>query len=506
MTEQPIRRALLSVWDKAGLVDFARELVGLGVELVSTGGTASALRDAGLEVTDVASVTGAPGILDGRVKTLHPAVHGGILARRDVEAHMATIAALGIPPIDLVVVNLYPFEATVAERRRLRGDGRDDRRRRAGDDPRRRQEPRERHGRGRSRGLRSGPRRHARARRPHHARAAPAARGQGVRPDRRLRCRDRRAGSRSAPASSCRRSSRSRPGARSSRATARTRISGPRFYVTGAPAPGVAAATQVQGKELSFNNIADADAAFELVGEFEDAAVAIVKHANPCGVAHGDDLAQAYAKALACDPTSAYGGIVALNRPLDRAVAEQIIAVFTEVLIAPDADAAARDGARGQAQSAPAADRRPRPEPAPASLRCARSRAASWSRSADAGVLDERAAQDRDRADADRRRDGRSPLCLCGVQARQVERHRVRQGGRHGRHRRRADEPARFGQDRGGQGERGGNARGRGRRAAQRQRGRLGCLLPVRGRPRGGAARPAPRPRSSRAAACATTR
>ena len=115
MTEPPIRRALLSVWDKTGLVEFARELAGMGVELVSTGGTASALREAGLQVTDVAAVTGAPGILDGRVKTLHPAVHGGILARRDVEAHMATIEALDIPPIDLVAVNLYPFEATVAE-------------------------------------------------------------------------------------------------------------------------------------------------------------------------------------------------------------------------------------------------------------------------------------------------------------------------------------------------------------------------------------------------------
>ena len=115
MTDHPIRRALLSVWDKTGVVDVARELVRLEVELVSTGGTASALRDAGLEVTEVAAVTGAPEILDGRVKTLHPAVHGGILARRDLEAHMATVAALGIPPIDLVVVNLYPFEATVAE-------------------------------------------------------------------------------------------------------------------------------------------------------------------------------------------------------------------------------------------------------------------------------------------------------------------------------------------------------------------------------------------------------
>ncbi len=119
MADQPIRRALLSVWDKAGLVEFARELAGLGVELVSTGGTASTLREAGLSVTDVASVTGAPGILDGRVKTLHPAVHGGILARRDLEAHMATIEALNIPPIDLVVVNLYPVRGHRGRRRRL---------------------------------------------------------------------------------------------------------------------------------------------------------------------------------------------------------------------------------------------------------------------------------------------------------------------------------------------------------------------------------------------------
>ena len=145
VTEPPIRRALLSVWDKTGLVEFAGELAGFGVELISTGGTASTLRDAGLAVTDVATLTGAPGILDGRVKTLHPSIHGGILARRDLEAHMATIAALGIPPIDLVAVNLYPFEQTVARDADDAGDDRDDRRRRADDDPRRRQEPRRRH-------------------------------------------------------------------------------------------------------------------------------------------------------------------------------------------------------------------------------------------------------------------------------------------------------------------------------------------------------------------------
>ena len=342
MTEQPIRRALLSMWDKAGLVDFARELAGMGVELVSTGGTASALRDAGLPVTDVASVTGAPGILDGRVKTLHPAVHGGILARRDVEAHMATLAALDIPPIDLVVVNLYPFEATVAE-----GAGYE--------------ATVEMIDVGGPAMIRAAAKNHAsvavvvdpqdygsvlESMHAHERRTTPelrqrlagtafartaaydaaiagwfAAHSGEVLPERLTM--------------TARRAQLSRYGENPHQRAA--------FYVTNEVAPGVGSATQVQGKALSFNNIADADAAFELVCEFADAAVAIIKHANPCGVAIGDDLAKVYGKALACDPTSAYGGIVALNRPLDRAVAEQIAAVFTEVVIAPDADAAARD-------------------------------------------------------------------------------------------------------------------------------------------------------------------
>jgi phosphoribosylaminoimidazolecarboxamide formyltransferase/IMP cyclohydrolase len=342
MADQPIRRALLSVWDKAGLVDFARELAGMEVELVSTGGTASTLRDAGLQVTDVASVTGAPGILDGRVKTLHPAVHGGILARRDVEAHMATLAALDIPPIDLVVVNLYPFEATVAE-----GAGYE--------------ATVEMIDVGGPAMIRAAAKNHASvtvvvdpqaygpvlaSMRAHEGRTTPE-------------LRQRLAGTaftRSAAYDAAiatwfaaqsgellperltitaRREQLSRYGENPHQRAA--------FYSTGEAAPGIATAAQVQGKALSFNNIADADAAFELVCEFEHPAVAIIKHANPCGVALGDDPAQAYAKALACDPTSAYGGIVALNRALDRAVAEQIALVFTEVVIAPDADAAARE-------------------------------------------------------------------------------------------------------------------------------------------------------------------
>jgi phosphoribosylaminoimidazolecarboxamide formyltransferase/IMP cyclohydrolase len=342
MADQPIRRALLSVWDKAGLVDFARELAGMGVELVSTGGTASALREAGLQVTDVASVTGAPGILDGRVKTLHPAVHGGILARRDVEAHMATIAALDIPPIDLVAVNLYPFEATVAE-----GAGYE--------------ATVEMIDVGGPAMIRAAAKNHASVTvvvdPQEYGPVLDSMRAQAGRTTPELR--RRLAGTAFARTAAydaaiagwfavqsgellperltvaARRAQLSRYGENPHQRAA--------FYLTGEPTPGVGSATQVQGKALSFNNIADADAAFELVCEFERPAVAIIKHANPCGAAVGDDIAEVYARALACDPTSAYGGIVALNRPLERTVAEQIALVFTEVVIAPDADAAARE-------------------------------------------------------------------------------------------------------------------------------------------------------------------
>jgi phosphoribosylaminoimidazolecarboxamide formyltransferase / IMP cyclohydrolase len=342
MTEPPIQRALLSVWDKTGLVEFARELAGMGVELVSTGGTASVLREAGLQVTDVAAVTGAPGILDGRVKTLHPAVHGGILARRDVEAHMATIEALDIPPIDLVVVNLYPFEATVAEGAEYEATV-------------------EMIDIGGPAMIRAAAKNHASVTvvvdPQDYGAVLEAVRAHGRRTTAQLRQRlaakafGRTAAYDAAIASwfgahmreilpdhltvTARRVQLSRYGENPHQRAA--------FYVTGEAPPGVATATQVQGKALSFNNIADADAAFELACEFEQPAVAIIKHANPCGVAVGDDLAEIYGRALACDPTSAYGGIIALNRPLDRAVAERIVGVFTEVVIAPDADATARE-------------------------------------------------------------------------------------------------------------------------------------------------------------------
>jgi len=341
MTDRPTRRALLSVADKTGLVAFARELAALGIELVSTGGTARLLREADLEVIDVATVTGAPGILDGRVKTLHPAVHGGILARRDVEAHMATLAALQIAPIDLVVVNLYPFEATIAA-----GAGEDEA----------------------IEMIDIGGPALIRAAAKNHASVAvicdPADYG--------LVLAELKAGEGTTSAA-LRQALAARAFARTAAYDAaiarwfalrrgdllpeRLTIGAVRrevmrygenphqraaFYVTDGARPSVAAAEQVQGKELSYNNLADADAAFELVSELAGPAVAIVKHANPCGVAVDVDLARAYAKALACDPESAYGGIVALNRPLDEATAARIADVFTEVVIAPEADAAAR--------------------------------------------------------------------------------------------------------------------------------------------------------------------
>jgi phosphoribosylaminoimidazolecarboxamide formyltransferase/IMP cyclohydrolase len=339
MNEAPIRRALLSVWDKTGLISFARGLAAAGVELISTGGTASVLREAELTVVDVATVTGAPGILDGRVKTLHPSVHGGILARRDQDAHMATIAALGIAPIDLVAVNLYPFEATIAGSATY-------------------EDAVEMIDIGGVALIRAAAKNHAGVTvvtAPEDYDAVLAAlRADGGVPLQLRRQLAAKAFARTAAYDaaitrwlacglgeamperlivSATRAQRLRYGENPHQQAA--------FYVTDRQR-GIGAAEQVQGKELSYNNLADADAALELVGEFSEPAVAIIKHANPCGVAIGQSLAQAYQKALACDPVSAYGGIVALNRSLDAATAGQITQLFTEVVIAPEAEADAR--------------------------------------------------------------------------------------------------------------------------------------------------------------------
>ena len=336
---EKIARALLSVSDKTGLVDFARGLSAQGVELISTGGTAKALREAGLKVTDVAEITQSPEMMDGRVKTLHPKIHGGLLAVRGKDSHEQALKDHAIPKIDLLAVNLYPFEEHGGERRRFRRLRREHRHRRPGADPRRSQEPCERHRRRRSWRLPARARRDGEECRRDHDGVSQGARRQGLCPHRRLRCRDRLVVRRD--------HGQPHP---SRRVIAGTLVDALRygenphqwgaFYRTSDTRFGVATATQVQGKELSYNNLNDADAAYELVAEFDPnvtAAVAIIKHANPCGVAIASTLKQAYIKALRCDPESAFGGVIALNRSLDDDAARAIVEIFTEVIIAPDA-------------------------------------------------------------------------------------------------------------------------------------------------------------------------
>ncbi len=339
----PLRRALLSVSDKTGLEDLARSLAARGVELVSTGGTAAALRAAGLAVRDVSELTRFPEMMDGRVKTLHPAVHGGLLALRDDPAHAAAMAEHGILPIDLLVVNLYPFEATVA----------------SGADPARCIENIDIGGPAM---LRAAAKNHGHVAVVTDIEEYPvlleelAAHGGattlGFRQMLAQITFERTAAYDAAVSTWMARNIGAGPHRR--RVFAGTlaqtlrygenphQLAG--FYVGGPPRPGVATARQWQGKELSYNNINDTDAAFELVAEFDPAvpACVIVKHANPCGVATGATLAEAYGRAFDCDRTSAFGGIVALNRPLDGATAARIADIFTEVVIAPGADEAAR--------------------------------------------------------------------------------------------------------------------------------------------------------------------
>ncbi len=331
------KRALLSVSDKAGLIDLGRALAAKGVELVSTGGTAKALREAGLAVRDVAELTGFPEMMDGRVKTLHPMVHGGLLALREDAGHRAAMDQHGILPIDLLVVNLYPFEATVA-----RGGDYDD--------------CVENIDIGGPAMLRAAAKNHAYVTvitDPEDYAPLLAQLEQGGTS---LRFRQEcaaatyaRTAAYDAAVSAWFAKTLETPAPRR-RAFAGTLAQTLRygenphqsaaFYTDGSGRPGVATALQHQGKELSYNNINDTDAAFELVAEFdpaESAACAIIKHANPCGVARGKTLLAAYKAAFDCDRTSAFGGIVALNRPLDAETAQEITGIFTEVVIAPGA-------------------------------------------------------------------------------------------------------------------------------------------------------------------------
>ncbi|HWC94120.1 MAG TPA: bifunctional phosphoribosylaminoimidazolecarboxamide formyltransferase/IMP cyclohydrolase [Pseudolabrys sp.] len=339
MVSHRITRALLSVSDKSGLVGFAKALTDHGIELISTGGTAKALKDAGLAVVDVAELTGFPEMMDGRVKTLHPKVHGALLAVRGNKEHAASMRTHGIEPIDLLVVNLYPFEATVAkgasfdeciENIDIGGPAMIRAAAKNHADVTVVVEPSDYeqvlaelalHGGMTSIALRQKLAAKAYARTAAYDAAisnwfaetldepAPDYRAFGGRLIEALRY-----------------------GENPHQSAAFYRAPGARF--------GVASARQLQGKQLSYNNINDTDAAYECVAEFDPrrtAACVIVKHANPCGVAEGDSLTDAYKKALACDATSAFGGIVALNRKLDAEAAKAITEIFTEVIVAPDA-------------------------------------------------------------------------------------------------------------------------------------------------------------------------
>jgi len=328
---KPIKRALISVSDKTGIIDFARELKTLDVEIISTGGTARSLRDAGLDVRDISEVTGFPEMMDGRVKTLHPRVHGGLLALRDNSEHVAAMQQNGIEPIDMVVVNLYPFAQTIA---------------RAGVT---REEAIEQIDIGGPAMIRSAAK---------NARDVAVVVSPAQYDDLTVELKQNN-GSLSI-------ATRERLAQEAFQQTAQydsivssylggenlvlvlTKSADLRYgenphqqaalYHT-ADGGGVAKAELLSGKEMSFNNYVDADAAWQLVCDFEPTTCAIIKHTNPAGVGQGETVASAYQKALATDPVSAFGGIVAVNRPVDAAAAQEITKIFTEVVIAPHYEA-----------------------------------------------------------------------------------------------------------------------------------------------------------------------
>ncbi len=350
----PELTALLSVSDKTGIVEFARSLAGLGVRLLSTGGTARLLADAGLAVTEVAEVTGFPEMLDGRVKTLHPNIHGGLLARRDLPEHMAALAEQGIGTIDLLVVNLYPFAQATARADCTLEDAVEN--------------------------IDIGGPAMLRAAAKNwtdvavlidpsdYSRVLAELQAGGVeRSTRFMLAKKVYAHTAAYDGMITNYLSALRPGAEDACAAVPAREPFPAVYTlqftktqdmrygenphqaaafyrdAGVAAPGLLAGwEQLQGKALSYNNIADADAAWECVKTFGEAACVIVKHANPCGVAVAESAAAAYAKALQTDPTSAFGGIIAFNRPLDLAAAELVVRQFVEVIIAPAFSAEAK--------------------------------------------------------------------------------------------------------------------------------------------------------------------
>ena len=481
---------------------------GHGVELLSTGGTAAALSGAGLAVVDVAQITGFPEMMDGRVKTLHPRIHGGLLAVRSEPAHQAAMIANDIAPIDLLIVNLYPFEATLK-----RGAPFEDK----------------------IENIDIGGPAMIRGAAKNHDDVAVIVDvadygalldelgrndgGTGLAFRRRMA---QKAFARTAAYDAAISNwlageiGETAPKWRAFGGVLHDSFGALRYgenphqgaalYLTAETRAGVATARQVQGKELSYNNINDTDAAYELVAEFdpaESAAAAIIKHANPCGVAVGGSLLEAYEKALACDPVSAFGGVVALNRRLDAPAARKIVEIFTEVIIAPEAD--------DEAMAIVAAKKNLRlliagalPDPRAKTL-TARSVAGGFLvQDRDSGVLDEATLKVVTRRAPTAARDGGPAHGLAGRQAREVECDRLREGRRHRGHRGRADVAGRFGARRRAEGARRRGGRRLGRAAHQGLGRRLRRLLPLRRRfAFGGRSRARP-PSSSRAAPCAT--
>lgn len=347
-TNVPVKRALLSVFDKTGMADFAKDLAALGVELVSTGGTAKLIAGTGAAVRDISDLTGFPEMMDGRVKTLHPKVHGGLLAVRDDAGHKASMDEHAIGAIDLVVVNLYPFEETIAKGASYA-------------------ETIENIDIGGPAMIRSAAKNHAYVTvivdPADYAMVLESIRETGGVPFETRQKLAAKAYARTAAYDAVISSwfaneldypempYRSFAGQlKQVMRYGENPHQWAAFYATGEQRPGVASATQLQGKELSYNNLNDTDAAFELISEFDPSvpAVAIIKHANPCGFAVGETLLDAYRLALRTDPVSAFGGIVALNRPLDRATAEEVVKVFTEVIVAPAVDDDALDIVRAK--------------------------------------------------------------------------------------------------------------------------------------------------------------
>jgi phosphoribosylaminoimidazolecarboxamide formyltransferase / IMP cyclohydrolase len=343
----PVRRALLSVSDKTGLLAFARGLERHGVRLLSTGGTAQALGAAGIAVTEVSAVTGFPEMLDGRLKTLHPAIHGGLLARRDRPDHLAALEKSGIATIDLLVSNLYPFALKAAAGASpeecienidiggpalIRAAAKNHDAVAVVTDPSQ-YEPvlaeMDAHEGAIGKALRRALAREAFALTAAYdaAIAEWLERADGILfPPRLVLAAERAEGL--------------RYGENPHQKAA--------FYRTGGARRGIASARQLQGKEPSYNNYVDADAAFALVADLASPAAAIVKHTNPCGAALGRTLLEAWEKALACDPTSAFGGVVAFNSPLDEATAEAMARIFVEVVIVPQVGEAAAERLRAK--------------------------------------------------------------------------------------------------------------------------------------------------------------